>query len=407
MVWQILQDNTRVIKQYSTPICKIWFVITFVFRLMIVTTVGSQVYGDEQGSFKCDTGQPGCQNVCYNRFSPISHLRFWAFQLLFLSMPKFILYGYVNFVRDQKLLLDKARERLNDQSHVRDMEAAKSSDSSRYHGYNDDHIEHQMRKLDAKEKKYAIREELIKKKFVVDEKGNLEEVTWTPMIRVLYILHLLAQIGVEIVFLYLNMLLQTNQTGVEGWHGFRVPERYNCLTSQHTSGVWGYSSNTACQQNDKIVCWVSRPWEKGIFVLYMAFWALMGIFLTFVELVYFLTHTAYKGYKRKKQRRRQKYALIRTTKLEDDSTSGHYNPYKTADFRERLNRNRNQNIHHRSKAGSQTNLQRQNRNDYQHNEDSNLYNNQNNAADTHAKSPDPLDTNFDGVPDVASAENLY
>ena len=52
MVWQILQDNTRVIKQYSTPICKIWFVITFVFRLMIVTTVGSQVYGDEQGSFK-------------------------------------------------------------------------------------------------------------------------------------------------------------------------------------------------------------------------------------------------------------------------------------------------------------------------------------------------------------------
>ena len=41
---------------------------------------------------------------------------------------------YVNFVRDQKLLLDKARERLNDQSHVRDMEAAKSSDSSRYHG---------------------------------------------------------------------------------------------------------------------------------------------------------------------------------------------------------------------------------------------------------------------------------
>ena len=56
-----------------------------------------------------------------------------------------------------------------------------------------------MRKLDAKEKKYAIREELIKKKFVVDEKGNLEEVTWTPMIRVLYILHLLAQIGKNIL----------------------------------------------------------------------------------------------------------------------------------------------------------------------------------------------------------------
>lgn len=147
-----------------------------------------------------------------------------------------------------------------------------------------------------------------------------------------------------------------------------------------TSGMWGYSINTACQQNDKIVCWVSRPWEKGIFVLYMAFWALMGIFLTFVELCYFLTHTAYKvricywiyqthtlslslkGFKRKKQRRRQKYALIRTTKL-DDTNSGHYNPYKTAEFRERLNKNRNQNsqLHRRNHTGSQNNLQRQER----------------------------------------------
>ena len=127
-----------------------------------------------------------------------------------------------------------------------------------------------MRKLDQREKRYAIREEVIKKKFAVDEKGNLEEVTWTPMIRVLYIMHLLAQIGeylnlrdsakkrakcrgmlfklnsglillslillflgIEITFLYLNMILQTNQTGVAGWEGFRVPERYNCITSQH------------------------------------------------------------------------------------------------------------------------------------------------------------------------------
>ena len=47
------------------------------------------------------------------------------------------------------------------------------------------------------------------------------------------------------------MLLQTNQTGVEGWHGFRVPERYNCITSQHVRvknmavvvGVGGHVGN--------------------------------------------------------------------------------------------------------------------------------------------------------------------
>ena len=65
-----------------------------------------------------------------------------------------------------------------------------------------------------------------------------------------------------------------------------------------------------------------------------------------------------KGYKRKKQRRRQKYALIRTTKL-DDTNSGHYNPYKTAEFRERLNKNKNSQLHRRSHTGSQNNLQRQ------------------------------------------------
>ena len=63
-----------------------------------------------------------------------------------------------------------------------------------------------MRKLDQREKRYAIREEVIKKKFAVDEKGNLEEVTWTPMIRVLYIMHLLAQIGE-----YLNLRDSTTQ----------------------------------------------------------------------------------------------------------------------------------------------------------------------------------------------------
>lgn len=39
------------------------------------------VYGDEQSAFKCSTQEPGCVNMCFNEFSKISHIRFWAFQV--------------------------------------------------------------------------------------------------------------------------------------------------------------------------------------------------------------------------------------------------------------------------------------------------------------------------------------
>jgi len=117
-MWNDLRGELKQIKQYSTPIGNVWFVVQFIFRLIVVTMVGSQVYGDEQGQFKCDTGQPGCQNVCYNRFSPISHLRFWSFQLLFLSMPKFILYAYISLVNAERKIIEKEREKLQQEETV-------------------------------------------------------------------------------------------------------------------------------------------------------------------------------------------------------------------------------------------------------------------------------------------------
>jgi len=114
MVWSELRKYTEFIKSYSTATGRIWFAIFGLFRLLIVTTVGSQVYGDEQGQFKCDTTQPGCQNVCYNRFSPISHLRFWSFQMLFVCVPKFILYSYINHSKAEEKLIQDLTNKLRD-----------------------------------------------------------------------------------------------------------------------------------------------------------------------------------------------------------------------------------------------------------------------------------------------------
>ena len=63
--------------------------LKFIFRLLIVSMIGSQVYGDEQGQFKCDTNQPGCQNVCYNsNGSAIKTSFYFAFIFIHFLIPR-------------------------------------------------------------------------------------------------------------------------------------------------------------------------------------------------------------------------------------------------------------------------------------------------------------------------------
>merc|ERR1711957_411987 len=76
--------------KYSTPISHGWWLVNFVFRMFVVGSVGSAIYDDEQGNFHCDTIQPGCKQLCFNRFSPMQHPRFWGFQMLFCTLPSVI-----------------------------------------------------------------------------------------------------------------------------------------------------------------------------------------------------------------------------------------------------------------------------------------------------------------------------
>ena len=39
------------------------------------------VYEDEESTFECSTKFKGCDSMCYNEYSKISHLRFWSFQV--------------------------------------------------------------------------------------------------------------------------------------------------------------------------------------------------------------------------------------------------------------------------------------------------------------------------------------
>ncbi|KAG9333411.1 hypothetical protein JZ751_012671 [Albula glossodonta] len=56
----------------------------------------------------CDTKQPGCVNVCYDRAFPIAHIRYWVLQIVFVSTPSLIYMGHaMHTVRME----DKRRQR--------------------------------------------------------------------------------------------------------------------------------------------------------------------------------------------------------------------------------------------------------------------------------------------------------
>lgn len=54
----------------------------------------------------CNTIQPGCVNVCYDLFSPISLFRFWLVQLITLSLPYIIFVVYVLHKVSNNLMVD-------------------------------------------------------------------------------------------------------------------------------------------------------------------------------------------------------------------------------------------------------------------------------------------------------------
>ncbi|KAG8516621.1 Gap junction delta-4 protein [Galemys pyrenaicus] len=64
-------------------------------RLGVIILAGSPVYQDEQERFVCNTLQPGCANVCYDIFSPVSHLRFWLIQCVSTLLPSAVFSIYI------------------------------------------------------------------------------------------------------------------------------------------------------------------------------------------------------------------------------------------------------------------------------------------------------------------------
>ncbi|XP_028824436.1 gap junction gamma-1 protein isoform X2 [Denticeps clupeoides] len=94
MSWSFLTRLLDEIQNHSTFVGKLWLTVLIVFRIVLTTVGGESIYYDEQSKFVCNSGQPGCENVCYDGFAPLSHVRFWVFQIILSTMPSLMYMGY-------------------------------------------------------------------------------------------------------------------------------------------------------------------------------------------------------------------------------------------------------------------------------------------------------------------------
>ncbi|KAG7266375.1 hypothetical protein CRUP_025030 [Coryphaenoides rupestris] len=94
MSWSFLTRLLEEIHNHSTFVGKLWLTVLIVFRIVLTAVGGESIYYDEQSKFICNSGQPGCENVCYDAFAPLSHVRFWVFQIILVAMPSLMYMGY-------------------------------------------------------------------------------------------------------------------------------------------------------------------------------------------------------------------------------------------------------------------------------------------------------------------------
>uniref|UniRef100_A0A8C5GQT3 Gap junction protein n=1 Tax=Gouania willdenowi TaxID=441366 RepID=A0A8C5GQT3_GOUWI len=119
--WSILSRFLTEVQNHSTVIGKIWLTMLLIFRILLVALVGDAVYSDEQSKFTCNTLQPGCNNVCYDTFAPVSHLRFWVFQIVLVSTPSifYIVYVLQKITKNEKNCAeDEMKEVGKDPTHL-------------------------------------------------------------------------------------------------------------------------------------------------------------------------------------------------------------------------------------------------------------------------------------------------
>ncbi|XP_072519066.1 gap junction alpha-3 protein-like [Salminus brasiliensis] len=219
--WGLLGKLLESAQEHSTVVGKVWLTVLFIFRILVLGTAAEKVWGDEQSGFTCDTKQPGCQNVCYDKTFPISHIRFWVLQIIFVSTPTLIYLGHIlHLVRMEEKHRHKEKE-------------PSQGDNQPLIG-------------EAKAKKSPVR----------DEQGHIR--LQGDILRT-YVFNIVFKTLFEVGFIVAQYFL----------YGFELKPLYMC-------------DRPPCP--NPVNCYISRPTEKTIFIIFMLAVACFSLLLNLVEM---------------------------------------------------------------------------------------------------------------------------
>ncbi|XP_061666920.1 gap junction delta-3 protein-like [Syngnathoides biaculeatus] len=105
--WNFLSGLFDHLQAHSPMLGRFWLLLMLVFRILILGTVASDMFEDEQEEFACNTLQPGCKQVCYDQAFPISQYRFWVFHIVLIATPSLLFLMYVTHHHNKRTGGDK------------------------------------------------------------------------------------------------------------------------------------------------------------------------------------------------------------------------------------------------------------------------------------------------------------
>ncbi|KAL2095195.1 hypothetical protein ACEWY4_009914 [Coilia grayii] len=233
--WSSLGKLLESAQEHSTVVGKVWLTVLFIFRILVLGAAAEKVWGDEQSGFTCDTKQPGCQNVCYDKTFPISHIRFWVLQIIFVSTPTLIYLGHIlHLVRME----EKQKQREKEMADRLEQEQLSSSGGAKQPLL--------LTPADAKCRKAPVR----------DDQGRIR--LQGVLLRT-YVFNIIFKTLFEVGFIVAQYFL----------YGFELKPLYTC-------------NRLPCP--NVVNCYISRPTEKTIFILFMLVVACISLLLNLVEM---------------------------------------------------------------------------------------------------------------------------
>ncbi|NXX41486.1 CXA10 protein, partial [Tricholaema leucomelas] len=229
--WNLLGSILEEVHIHSTIVGKIWLTILFIFRMLVLGVAAEDVWDDEQSEFICNTEQPGCNNICYDKAFPISLIRYWVLQIVFVSSPSLVYMGHALY-RLRALEKERQKRKAQLRAQLEDLEPVPEEHRR---------VERELRKLEEQKKvnKAPLRGSLLRT----------------------YVLHILTRSVVEVGFMIGQYLL----------YGFHMPPLYKC-------------TRPPCPNT--VDCFVSRPTEKTIFMVFMNSIAAVSLFLNILEIAH-------------------------------------------------------------------------------------------------------------------------